>query len=73
MDRTQGQKVLEAVRLECPDVILLFVPPNLTSKFQPLDAAINGTFKLVTKHIYAEWAGLKLSEAFERGEDTLGR
>ena len=56
---------LEAVRLECPDVILLFVPPNLTSKFQPLDVAINGPFKLKIKHVYAEWAGIKLSRSLE--------
>ena len=45
------QKVYE--RFE--DVLLLYVPPNLTGKFQPLDVSVNSVFKGKVKGVYQQW------------------
>jgi hypothetical protein len=51
----------DAVNSKFPEVILLYVPPNLTGQFQPLDVAINGNFKKHMRDVYGVWAGKEVA------------
>jgi hypothetical protein len=50
------QKFRLEVQSKFPDVILSYLPPNLTGKLQPLDVSINSNFKQHIKRVFGEYA-----------------
>lgn len=58
---------IDAVKRLSEDIILLYVPPNLTGQFQPLDVAVNSTFKRQVKDAYGQWAGKEVMKQRQAG------
>ena len=78
----QDQKCLlifDVFKGQCTDRVLdlmnknncvtVFVPPNLTHVFQPLDLAINNVAKSFLKNKFSEWYSQEITQALEKGQD----
>lgn len=63
----KSEDFIKQVKAKFPNVLLLYVPPNLTGKFQPLDVAVNGNFKEHLRNIYGVWAAQSVVEQRESG------
>lgn len=51
-----------------PCITLLYVPPNVTSKCQPLDVGCNRPFKNGAKNFYCRWAAARIADSLDNGE-----
>ena len=48
----------------------VYVPPNLTHVFQPLNLTINGNAKEFLKNKYSDWYASQITNKMEKGEDV---
>ena len=79
--RHRDADLLEWIRKEYPNIIILFIPANLTEICQPLDIYFNALFKtilnrLMSQHIVDEWCAhnaaetARIAECSAAGEET---
>ena len=81
--RHRDADLLEWIRKEYPNIIILFIPANLTEICQPLDIYFNALFKtilnrLMSQHIVDEWCAhnaaaetARIAECCAAGEETV--
>jgi hypothetical protein len=56
----KSKEFREFIRKYYDNILLVFIPPNCTSKLQVADVALNYSFKHGIKYRYDEWAGLEI-------------
>ena len=70
-DVFKGQKTQRVTDLiEENDCICVYVPPNLTHVFQPLDLTVNGMAKEFLNKKFGDWYANQITKKLEQGEDV---
>ena len=57
--------------IESNGCLLVYVPPNLTRVFQPLDLSINGNAKEFLKNKFSDWYTSQRINKLEKGENDI--
>ena len=70
-DVFKGQETQRVIALiESNGCLRVYVPPNLTHVFQPLDLTINGNTKEFLKNKFSDWYASQITNKLEKGEDV---
>lgn len=62
-----GDPFRSHMKEEYPNILLLFVPPNCTSKFQPQDVGVQKPFKAGVQRAFREWQRRRYEKVLAEG------
>jgi hypothetical protein len=63
----KGEPFRTWMKTKHPKILVLFIPPNTTSKLQPQDVGVQKTFKTAVTHAFRSWQRARFTRALNAG------